>query len=250
MQPWQIQGLDRLERSGYMNVLRNLVRSHTCPFWWFDDQAPLGRSIIHNGTISFINTGSDVLGITANHVYEEYLKDKEASSSTVCQIGSVTAEPERYLVSADKALDMVVFRFPVVLVTASGVTVHNAPNWPPQELRASDLVILGGYPGNRRAERPRLADFDFVTFVSRVSQSSDDHASVYLNMPESYWPQGESVGNQPDLGGVSGGPVFRIRTEPIETIEMVGMIYEASKEYELIFSRHISRIGEMGMFQS
>jgi hypothetical protein len=250
MQPWQIHGLDQLERSGYMSVLRNLVRSHTCPFWWFDDHAPMGSSIIHNGTISFVDTGNTIVGVTANHVYQQYLHDKATRAATICQIGNVTAEPERYLVSADAALDMAVFEFPSVLLAGTGVTVHHAAAWPPQQLQATDLVVLGGYPGNRRGERPPNAEFDFVTLVSRVSQCSDDHASVYLNMPHSYWPQGVAIGDQPDLGGISGGPVFRLRTEPIEMVELVGMIYEASREYELIFSRHISRLSEAGALLS
>lgn len=231
-------------------MLRNLVRSHTCPFWWYDDHSPIGSSILHNGTVTFVNTGSTVLGITANHVYEEYLKDKANDPATKCQIGSVTVEPERYVVSTDSELDIATFDLPTILLTATGVTVHNAPTWPPEDLRVSDLVILGGYPGLRRAERVGVAEFDFVTFVSRIDQCSNDHVSVYLNMPESYWPQSESVGDRPDLGGASGGPVFRLRTEPIETLELAGMIYESNRDFELIFARHASHVSSKGLVQS
>jgi len=242
-----VTGINRLESAGYVNVLRDLVRSHTCPFWWYDDRAEVGSSILHNGTVTFVNTGSRVLGITANHVYEQYLKDKAQSPDTRCQFGSITVEPERYVISAEPNLDIVTFDLPVVLATATGVTTHNAGVWPPEELRTSDLVILGGYPGTRRSERSGTADFDFVTFISRVSQCSHDHIAVYLNMPESHWPQGESIGSGPDLGGASGGPVFRLRTDPIETIEFAGMIYESSQEFELIFARHASHVCSDGM---
>lgn len=242
MEPWQIDGIDRLERSGYMNVLRNLVRSHTCAFWWFDDSAALGESILHSGTMTFVNTGTDTLGITANHVYESYLKDKADSPSIKCQIGSVTVEPERYVASIDTALDIAAFKLPSVLIAGTRVTVHNAATWPPEKLTESDLVVFGGYPGRRRTERIGVADFDFVSFVSRISQSSDDHISVYLNMPHSYWPQGVSVGDNPELGGVSGGPVFLLRTEPIETIEFASVIYEYSPEFEVVFARHAVQV--------
>lgn len=249
MQPWQVEGIDRLERSGYLGVLRNWVRSHTCPFWWYNDNAPIGTSILHNGTITFVNTGDRVLGISANHVYEEYLKDKANTPTTKCQFGSATVEPELYVVSRDDSLDVVTFELPIVLRTATGVAVHNAPRWPPKELQVSDLVILGGYPGHRRAERIGAADFDFVTMASRVSQCSENHVSIYLNMPHSYWPQGESLGEKPNLGGASGGPVFRLVSEPIEAIEFAGMIYESSDEYELLFARHAFHVNSFGKVQ-
>jgi hypothetical protein len=61
-------------------------------------------------------------------------------------------------------------------------------------------------------------------------------------MPESHWPQGERLDSSPVLGGISGGPVFRIRSEPLETIEFAGIIYESSQMYELVFMRHASYI--------
>jgi len=236
------QSFDELERSGYMKVLRNLVKSHTCAFWWFDDSAPQGCSILHNGTITFINIGAKVIGITANHVYQEYLKDKAENPQIVCQIGGVTIEPERYVDKIESSLDIVSFELPQVLLAATRVTVHNLGKWPPKTLEQSDLVIHGGYPGLRREERIGIAQFDFVSFVSRIAQSSDDHISVSLELPNSHWPQGISIGHQTDLGGVSGGPVFRLITEPIEVLEFAGVIYEYSQTYELIFARHACQI--------
>ena len=225
-----------------MNVLRNLVRSHTCPFWWFDESVPLGKSILHNGTICFVNTGNEILGITANHVYEGYLVDKDKNPLLVCQIGGVTVEPEKYVTRVFPELDLISFSLPSVLVAGTHVIIHNAASWPPPKLKEGDLVVLGGYPGARRVERTGKVDFDFVSFIGCISQSSDDHISIYINIPESYWPQGESVGEKPDLGGASGGPVFLLKTEPFETIEYAGVIYECGQDFELIFARHAEEL--------
>lgn len=246
METWQKESLNHLERAGYLPVIRSLARSHTCPFYWYDDFGPLGEAILHNGTVTFVNTGIATLAISANHVYERYLQDKANIPHTKCQFGGVTVEPERYVVSVNAALDIVTFELPSVLVAGSGATVHNAPKWPPDRLQQSELVIFGDYPGHRRTEREGALDTDFVVFISRVTQSSDDHVSVYLNIPESHWPRGESVGERPDLGGASGGPVFRYRTEPIEMMEFAGVIYESSQEYELVFARHASHISSEG----
>lgn len=249
MQTWQI-GIDRLETSGYLPVLRNLMKSHTCPVWWYDDHKTVGHSILHNGTVALVNTGLMVLAISANHVYEQYLKDKGTNPNLKCQFGNVTVEPEKYVIDSDKTLDLVTFDLPVILATATGVTIHSSPSWPPPELHASELVIFGGYPGNRRAEKSRTLNSDFVSFISRIDQSSEDHVSVHLNMPDSHWPQGERMTISPDLGGISGGPVFRLRTGPLETLEFAGVVYEWSQTYELVFSRHASFIRSDGSIQS
>lgn len=52
-------------------------------------------------------------------------------------------------------------------------------------------------PGNRPVEAATTAHFDFVSMISRVSQSSEDHASICLNIPHSHWPQGESMEKSP-----------------------------------------------------
>ena len=242
MQPEHVAGIDRLEKSGYLSVLRGLVKSHTCPIWWYDDRRAVGKAILHNGTVAFVNTGRKVIAITANHVYEQYLKDKRENADLKCQFGNVTVEPEHYSIAADANVDVATFELPLVLAMATGVTTHNAGAWPPAELYESELIILGGYPGNRRSEKRHTVNSDFVSFISRVGQSSDDHLSIHLNMPESHWPQGERLDSSPVLGGISGGPVFRIRSEPLETIEFAGIIYESSHMYELVFMRHASYI--------
>jgi hypothetical protein len=244
MEPWQIAGLNRLESAGYLPALRALAMSHTTPVWWWDDTAPVGRSILHNGTMVFVNTGSANLAITASHVYQQYLTDKLQYAEPMCQVGNVRIELERYVIWSSEKLDIAVFKFPSVLTTGTGVTVHNAGKWPPPRLKQDDIVIAGGYPGNRRTETGTTAHFDFVTMISRVSQSSEDHASIYLNIPHSYWAQGVSIGENPDLGGISGGPVFLFRSEPIETIELAAIIYEASQEFELVFCRELAWLAD------
>jgi len=200
MEQWRRDELDELERLGYIPVLRSLVNSLTSPFWWFDPDGRLGSSIIHNGTICFVDTGANVLGVTASHVYEEYLAAKKVNNEIVCQIGSSTFDPERYLIAHDVQRDLATFSIPEFLITAADSNIHHAPTWPPVPLESGDLVIMGGYPGPLRTEKPQNAEFSFVSFISPVNQDSEDHISFYLNLENSHWPQGESLESRPDLG--------------------------------------------------
>ena len=240
----QKEGLNRLETIGYLPVLRNLAKSHTCSFWWFDDSEPLGKSILHNGTITFVDTGTETLGITAYHVYKGYLRGKAANGELICQIGSVTVEPEKYVAYESPRQDLVAFRLPSVLLGGTHVHVHSVRSWPPPKVKKGDLVLLGGYPGNRRQEEIGQANFDFVSFIGPVTEASDDRFSLYLNIPNSHWPQGVSLAEAPDLGGASGGPVFFVREKPIDHLEYAGVIYEASRKFEIVFARYAFQLYE------
>lgn len=41
---------------------------------------------------------------------------------------------------------------------------------------------------------------------------------------------------------MSGGPVFRLVADPIESLEFAGVIYESHQTYELVLCRHASVI--------
>lgn len=106
--------------------------------------------------------------------------------------------------------------------------------------------MLGGYPGNRRLEGSGTLQTDFVHLISRVAQSSSDHISFQLELQNSLWATDRRLENQPDLGGLSGGPIFRHHAELIEALEFVGIIYEVHQSYELIFARHAECINRDG----
>jgi len=237
--------MDEMERSGALGALRNLVRSHTGQVWWWDDAAPLGTSILHSGTVTFVNTGPRVLGFSAHHVYQGYLNDKAAHPGIRCQIGSALVEPEKYVYAENPDLDLVAFALPAVLQAATGVQVHRATSWPPPPLQPNDLVIFGGYPGNRRQEMLGELQSDFVSFIGRIYSATESYGSLSLELGQSHWPQGRDVGRQPDLGGMSGGPAFRIHVSARTTVEFAGVIYEYHQPSELVFARHASLLNVM-----
>ena len=53
---------------------------------FFELNSDQSNSKINNGTIFFCNTGTKILGVTAYHVYQEYLNAKHINSLITCQI--------------------------------------------------------------------------------------------------------------------------------------------------------------------
>lgn len=250
MEQWQREGIDRLERLGYLQTLRGLVKSHTAPLWWFRESGPVKSAILHNGTVTFVDTRAGWVAVTALHVYEEYTRERHHYDDVTCQVGNVRVVLEEHLLDTDARHDLATFAFPDVLVAGSGAVTHGVRNWPPDRLYEGELVVCGGYPGKFRKPGDGKVEFAFVSFIGRVTQASEAHASIYLDIPNSYWPQGEALEEAPDLGGTSGGPVFRVIDEPIERLELAGFIYEYGQTFEIVLARHADLMRANGSIRS
>ena len=76
MEQTRKDAFDRMERAGYLPAMRQLALSLCAPFWWHGQGGDGPYRILHNGTICYVHTGERVIGVTADHVYRQYLKDK------------------------------------------------------------------------------------------------------------------------------------------------------------------------------
>ncbi|MBL4772765.1 MAG: hypothetical protein JKX98_03955, partial [Alcanivoracaceae bacterium] len=213
--------IEAAEAAGYLPTLRKLVMKSTVPLWWSRSSVSFPKSISHNGTMCIVDTGEKFLGVTADHVFKQYQNDCKCFDDIECQIGNVRIDLEKYLIDSNSELDIATFDLPPILVAGSGVNIHVPSNWPPKMLVNSEMVLLGGYPGFLREEKIDKAEFSFVTFFVPVAQSSINHASFQLNLADSHWPDGSGgIPEGTNLGGISGGPVFRFKVKPAEHLEL------------------------------
>jgi hypothetical protein len=123
---------------------------------------------INNGTISLVNFGKGVLGITCHHVIECYRHRREREGDIVFQIGNVELDPLVQLVDENTRIDVATIHLtePQVRAITSdgeiGSCVFQPRSWPPPLLKAGDYVAFGGFPGNLRI----LESFDELVFPS------------------------------------------------------------------------------------
>jgi hypothetical protein len=247
VEPERKRKIDRAEAAGYLPQLRALAKSATVPLWWWRNSMPVGHSILHNGTLTAFDTGAKTICVTAGHVFAQYLSDSQKYDDVECQIGNVRIRLDEWLIQHNSNMDLATFEISPILVAGSGIRVQAAQTWPPSSLREKEIVVLGGYPGRYRNERMRAVDSSFVSIFAPVAQSSEEHSAFQLNLADSYWPDGSGgIPERSELGGMSGGPIFRHHSGPIEFLELAGFIYEASSEYELLRGRHASSITAFG----
>ena len=76
-----------LNRDGAHLQLFDEAKPMAVPFWWHGPTKDNG-DILHNGTICKVDTSARIIGVTADHVYGEYLKDRPTGSSSF--VSSVT----------------------------------------------------------------------------------------------------------------------------------------------------------------
>jgi hypothetical protein len=118
------------------------------PLWWLLDDRETGLCL-RNGSAFLADLGRGPIGITAAHVYREYLAAKRASVSIGCQLGSALIEPETRLICCRDDLDIATFRMSASEVEQIGKSVasHGPPQWAP--LNPAVGNFLCGFPGTK-----------------------------------------------------------------------------------------------------
>lgn len=229
--------LDRAERVGYLPALRSIAKISCVPFWWHGPQVDGSYRTHHSGTVSFLDTGAKLIAISASHVFDGYAHDKQEFGNVTCQFGGMTIEPELRIISRQSELDLVTFEISPVIAASSGAYPHSPPQWPTNPVLQGDLLMVGGYPGTLRVEHSESADIPFQWFSGRVTSTSSSNIILHIDRDNFHCPLNENQLTNQSLGGLSGGPVFRVVTDPIERLELVGVIYEYQETLGLVYAR-------------
>ena len=239
--------LDRMERAGYLPALRSIVQSACVPFWWHGLDNEGRYRIHHNGTVCFLQTPKRLIAVTARHVFDEYRKAKAEHPDIRCQFGGTTTEPEVRLIAESEYLDLATFDVSQVVVGASGASPHATLIWPTRQVCGGEALIYGGFPGSLRVENEATADLPFQWFAGAPISVTPENVKLHIDLESFHQPlHGANVPNV-ELGGMSGGPVFRlVPAPPIERLELVGFIYESQPSLSLVFARPSHYITEQG----
>jgi hypothetical protein len=163
------------------------------------------------------------------------------------QFGGSTIYPEQRLIDRESKLDLATLNVPKLFLDSNvaGKQHNRLPGWPPTPLKPGELVIYGGYPGALREPKTGEIGWPFQSFTWWATEVTDSTIVLHVDFPNLLWPGHEEERINENLGGISGGPVFRHRTHRSETkkvdtvhFELVGIIYEHSAMIDSVFARH------------
>jgi hypothetical protein len=240
--------LDRMEGAGYLPALRGIAQSASAPFWWHGLDKEGKYRIHHNGTICFVQTPKRLIAVTAWHVFNEYRAAKAQQPNIRCQFGSTTTEPEARLIAESEYLDLATFDVSEVVVAAAGGSPYAPLIWPTREVSGGEALLYGGYPGSLRVEHEATADLPFQWFAGAPISVTPENIKLHIDLENFHQPLSGNIIPNVDLGGMSGGPVFRlVPAPPIERLELVGFIYESQPSLSLLYARPSHYITEQGL---
>ena len=227
----------------YRNQMRGWAQGCCVPVFYRDDTFRL-----HNGSMTFVDTGTEILGITAGHVADDIIKYCDGSPGHGCQVGCADLAPDR-LVARHPKLDLATFRLSAPFVTAGNGHSVTVPSWPPRAPRVGEQVLFCGYPGIYREEKDGQYATAFLYFGGLVESVSDRNFGMVLRIASAYDRGHERVPANADLGGWSGGAVFRVvENETLARLEFAGIIYEYSPVWGIVLAHPVSCVAPDGAF--
>src|SRR2546423_648769 len=179
-----------------LGAYQSWAQSLCAPVFWRDVNGEL-----HNGTMTFVRTPTDVLGVTNAHVADGITACSDEPGRG-CQVGGAHLDPAR-LIARHSTMDLATFRLSDVLLAASGHQAASVLSWPPQAPSEGKPVMYGGYPAIYRGERDGNYDFLFAWFASTVQSSSEQNVGMVLQISTSNSVSSKRIPPNADLGGWS-----------------------------------------------
>jgi hypothetical protein len=207
---------------------------------------------MRSATVSLLDLGHGPLAVTCHHVMEEYRAQVDNGQSRLFQIGNCRLDPLPQLILNDASRDVAVIALTAAqarLITGDGEigsSFFEPATWPPEPVREGEFVAFGGFPGGWRSS-DGVDTMTFSSFSHGASRVTVVRDTYFVSQFErEYWVNSFRTPDAPDLrrfGGLSGGPAFVLRGLHYD---FVGLMYESSEDYDLLYFRHASVIDESG----
>lgn len=227
-------------------VMRACFNCTVAVFWGEPDRQP------------YMNSASGVLLkldrpllLTAEHVLGSFLKRQAIQPSLKFQVaeGSIDDISERIIGRAHQP-DLVTLDLTGIDIQqfSRHLTFHIPPNWPPPPVISGLSVLIVGFPMAYRSLLPdqRAIKFESWNLHTQVTSVSDHGFACAIETRTMANPSHRATWPQA-YGGISGCPVFAIRGA-LSILELVGMVYEASDNLDIIKSHHSEMISTDGTF--
>jgi hypothetical protein len=226
----------------HKEMLKTMLNSTSAIYW-----TRRGK-ILNNGSMFFVDTGKQLLGVTARHVYHGYV-EAVLKEPTNCHIDELRFDPIQRLVSEGKITDIATFS--ITQEEIKRINKLTVP-WPPAIPQKGKSVLFSGAPAFARSN-PQPYQLGFSCYTGTFKVDNVNECSLSLMRP----PREELVdivgkGLPPDaldIGGMSGGPIASMELTPggIFAWSIVGVIYEGHQSFDIIKGARADLIDEDGI---
>lgn len=171
----------------------------------------IGTTSVSNGSCFFIDFSGHLFLVTAAHVYDGYITDKEKSGAKniVCHVENIAFDPEARLRHRNRDLDITTFEFSYDELTKLGKQAISGSPWPPPEPVADLAVWFGGFPGVSRLWTGRQKmSFGLCMGHVPITIVTDRQMTCRFDREQFITEGRRTAPVGMDMGGMSGGPLL------------------------------------------
>jgi len=174
----------KLLQGDFGSVFTKLATMYaTVLYWSIEKGAHSENTKLRNGTTFFLDCGKGVFGVTAGHVYDEFVK--YAETGIRCQIGQ---SPQLFdlrerLIARGKRVDIATYRVAATEISLTGATILTGwqREWPPKPPHLEKGVIFAGFPGvERKMLGRREVEFGIYSGLGTASSVNDRDISCVI----------------------------------------------------------------------
>ena len=233
------------KRNGYLPTLETLAKRLTAPLWCNEPENPDTVKRMQNGTVCIVHTGTRLIGVSACHVHAAIADRLDSGASRWSQLGGHTFDPRACLIDCDPRLDIVTYSLSEIQINAANADIHHAPKWPP-DVVVGDVYFVTGWPRALTESSEGTRTHKFLHFITKLAESSLTNLRLLTETSTSIGWGSEALPPGTDLGGMSGGAIYRVSETKLTELTLVGLIYEYSEESEYVLARPLSLVAEDG----
>lgn len=216
----------------------------------------LNPGTLNTASVTLVDLGRGPMAITCSHVLAEYRRVRDSGEPVFFQIANVTLDPDAQVIAESTDLDLATIHLSLQQATmlrddgVVGASIFQPAAWPPNPINENDVVALGGFPGSWReaVALNEIRSNSYSIGATAVSSVAEDHFACRFERDRWVWASRvHTLGDVNDLGGLSGGPVFALRGF---RYDLVGIIYEFSRDFDILFLRpaHLIHVdGRIGL---
>ena len=240
--PNKQEALERL-KTGFMVEIKQAATNYAAPIFWakrFSHSAELEANISH-GSIFFLQCEGPPFAVTADHVYDAYLKRKQNDPSIACQVLDLRFDPEERLIDRDPTLDIATFRIEEREVEGMGKWIHKPAQWPPLPPEEGKGVYTVGFPAiHRRVLGGNSIEWGVYSLLLTATTVSDGRIVCQFERGEWVDTRGFELPERPpkpSLAGLSGAPLWTLTENAAISWRLGGVVLEFQDNFELLYVR-------------
>lgn len=206
--PISLESAKKLIAGDLGKVYRDILKMSCAPIYWYRADRK-DRSILHNGTVTFVKTPQRLLGITAAHVLNAYLRDADEFGVRLQIMNAVVDDMNDRIIHLSEKLDIVTFAVDEDLLRRIDKNIVPLCSWPPRLPVEGRGIMLAGYPGIERDARSKEVTFGLFTALV-IARAVTDKQITWLIERERHVANFEIplLPLEYGLGGISGGPLI------------------------------------------